>query len=117
MTDSTPKTKIAILGGGMGAISAAFCLTSTPKLASQYDITIYQLGWRIGGKGASGRNQQRQRRNEEHGLHMWFGLYENAFWAMRMCYEELGRPPQAPLATWKDAFKPMSDFVFFENYK
>jgi uncharacterized protein with NAD-binding domain and iron-sulfur cluster len=101
----------------MGAISAAFCLTDTPELASQYDITVYQLGWRIGGKGASGRNQQHQRRNEEHGLHMWFGLYENAFWAMRKCYEELGRPPQAPLASWEDAFKPTSDFVFFERYK
>ena len=117
MSDSQPKTKIAILGGGMGAISAAFCLTDTPELASQYDITIYQLGWRIGGKGASGRNQGRQRRNEEHGLHMWFGLYENAFWAMRKCYEELDRPPQAPLATWQDAFKPNSDFVFYERYK
>lgn len=117
MTDSEAKTKIAILGGGMGAISAAFCLTDTPELASQHDITIYQLGWRIGGKGASGRNQQRQRRNEEHGLHMWFGLYENAFWAMRKCYQELNRPPQAPLATWEDAFKPMNEFVFFEKYK
>jgi uncharacterized protein with NAD-binding domain and iron-sulfur cluster len=117
VTDSTPKTKIAILGGGMGAISAAFCLTDTPELASQYDITIYQLGWRIGGKGASGRNQARQRRNEEHGLHMWFGLYENAFWAMRKCYEELNRSPQAPLATWEQAFKPSSSFVFYECYK
>jgi len=117
VTTSEPKTKIAILGGGMGAISAAFCLTDTPELASQYEITIYQLGWRIGGKGASGRNQEHQRRNEEHGLHMWFGLYENAFWAMRKCYEELDRPPQVPLATWEDAFKPCSDFVFFERYK
>ena len=117
MTDSTEKTRIAILGGGMGAISAAFCLTNTPELASRHDITIYQLGWRIGGKGASGRNQQRQRRNEEHGLHMWFGLYENAFWAMRMCYQELSRAPGAPLATLEDAFQPMSDFVFFEDYQ
>ena len=111
------KTKIAILGGGMGSIATAFCLTNNPELASQYDITIYQLGWRIGGKGASGRNQQRQRRNEEHGLHMWFGLYENAFWAMRACYEELARAPNAPLSTWQEAFKPNSDFVFFEQYK
>lgn len=117
MTASTEKTRIAILGGGMGAISAAFCLTNTPEFASRHDITIYQLGWRIGGKGTSGRNQQRQRRNEEHGLHMWFGLYENAFWAMRMCYQELNRAPGAPLATLDDAFKPMSDFVFFEAYK
>jgi uncharacterized protein with NAD-binding domain and iron-sulfur cluster len=117
VTDSNPKKKIAILGGGMGAISAAFCLTNTPELASQHDITIYQLGWRIGGKGASGRNQARQRRNEEHGLHMWFGLYENAFWAMRMCYEELARAQQAPLATWEEAFRPKSDFVFYESYQ
>ena len=49
--------KVAILGGGIGAMTAAWwlCQKSDPA-TTQYDITVYQLGWRLGGKGASGRN-------------------------------------------------------------
>jgi uncharacterized protein with NAD-binding domain and iron-sulfur cluster len=47
-------------------------------------------------------------RIEEHGLHIWFGCYDNAFGLMRKAYEELGRSPDAPLAGWRDAFKPHS---------
>ena len=44
------------------------------------------MGWRLGGKGASGRGVAD--RIEEHGLHLWMGFYENAFRLMRDCYEE-----------------------------
>lgn len=47
--------KVAILGGGIGAISTAFLLTD-PALHGRYDVTIHCMGWRLGGKGASGRN-------------------------------------------------------------
>ena len=43
-------------------------------------------------------------RIEEHGLHIWFGFYDNAFKTIQRAYELLGRPPGAPLATWRDAF-------------
>jgi predicted NAD/FAD-binding protein len=52
MPPDTPKTKVAILGSGVGAMTAAFELTD-PSLNGQYDVTVYQLGWRLGGKGAS----------------------------------------------------------------
>ena len=56
------------------------------------------MGWRLGGKGASGRNAAHGSRIEEHGLHIWFGFYDNAFLTMRQCYEELARaPPTAAL--------------------
>jgi uncharacterized protein with NAD-binding domain and iron-sulfur cluster len=72
-----------------------------------YDVTVFQQGWRLGGKGASGRG--RDGRIEEHGLHVWMGYYENAFRLMRECYDELGRDPrEAPIATWRDAFSPAS---------
>ena len=58
MTDSTQKTKVAVLGGGVGSMVAAFELTSTPALREKYEVTIYQMGWRLGGKGASGRNRK-----------------------------------------------------------
>jgi uncharacterized protein with NAD-binding domain and iron-sulfur cluster len=111
------KTRIAVLGGGMASLAAAFELTNKPELRDQYDVTVYQIGWRLGGKGASGRNLQMMDRIEEHGLHVWFGFYDNAFRLIRECYEELGRAPSAPLATWKDAFKPHNFEVLNEYYK
>jgi len=83
-----PEGNIAILGGGVGAMAAAFAL-SDPKLGGRYKITVYQMGWRLGGKGASGRNALAGERIEEHGLHGWFGFYDNAFAMMRACYREL----------------------------
>ena len=98
--------KIAILGGGVGAMTTAFSLTDQPGWQNKFDITVYQMGWRLGGKGASGRNAALGQRIEEHGLHIWFGFYDNAFKIMQKAYGELNRPASAPLATWKDAFKP-----------
>jgi uncharacterized protein with NAD-binding domain and iron-sulfur cluster len=96
--------KVAIVGGGCASTAAAFELTQ-PHLGGRYQVTIYQLGWRLGGKGASGRGPAD--RIEEHGLHLWMGFYENAFRLMRECYDELNRDPQrCRIATWTDAFKP-----------
>ena len=106
--------KIAILGGGVAAMTTAFYLTDQPGWQNQYDITVYQMGWRLGGKGASGRNAALGQRIEEHGLHIWFGFYENAFKTIQRAYELMGRPPGAPLATWRDAFKPQHFFVLSE---
>ena len=103
--------RVAILGGGMASLTAAYELTR-PELGGAFEVTVYQQGWRLGGKGASGRNPHRSDRIEEHGLHVWMGFYENAFRLIRDCYGELGRAPGTPLATWQDAFKPHSYIVF-----
>ncbi len=85
-----PPEKIVVLGGGMSALTAAFNLArqrntdGTPR----YDLTVYQIGWRLGGKGASGRNTDKQLRIEEHGLHIWFGAYHNAFSTMQTVYAQ-----------------------------
>ena len=106
MADTTKKEKIVILGGGVGALTTAFAL-SRPGWQERYEsITVYQMGWRLGGKGASGRGKYN--RIEEHGFHLWLGFYENAFRMMQQCYAELGRPDGAPLARWEDAFKKAS---------
>src|SRR5690606_146372 len=65
------KIKVAVLGGGVAALTTAFELTSTEELRAKYDVTVYQMGWRLGGKGASGRNRAVANRIEEHGLHIW----------------------------------------------
>ena len=112
---ATPE-KIAILGGGVSGITAAFAITSEPDWQQKYDITLYQLGWRIGGKGASGRNRKEYDRIEEHGIHVWFGFYYNAFKNMRACYEELNRPPGAPFATLEEAFIPHHNTAFAQYF-
>ena len=83
-------------------MAAAFELTR-PTHAGKYEVTVYQLGWRLGGKGASGRGSAN--RIEEHGLHVWMGFYENAFRLLRECYTELNRDAKvSPIADWQDAF-------------
>ncbi len=109
------KKKVAILGGGMSSLTTAFELTSEAGWQDKWDITVYQQGWRLGGKGASGRNAAVGQRIEEHGLHILFGFYENAFRVMRGCYDELGRYATAPLSGWRDAFKPHSLIVMMEE--
>lgn len=107
--------KIAILGGGVGAMTTAFYLTNQSGWQDNYDITVYQMGWRLGGKGASGRNAEYGERIEEHGLHIWFGFYENAFAMIKAAYQAMGRPAGSPLATWQDAFKPHDFIVLAEH--
>lgn len=114
------KTKIAILGGGLGSMTAAYYLTNDPGWDRRYEITVYQMGWRLGGKGASGRNVRPGygHRIEEHGLHIWFGFYENGFRMMRDIYAKLRELDPAPVATysdWNEAFAPHS-LVTFEDW-
>jgi uncharacterized protein with NAD-binding domain and iron-sulfur cluster len=99
------RRSIAILGGGCGGLAAAWGLVNSER-GADLDITVYQLGWRLGGKGASGRNAAVADRIEEHGLHIWGGMYENAFAIMRSVYAQLDRPPGSPLSVWYDPARP-----------
>ncbi len=109
------KPKVVILGGGVGAITAAFELSRAGWRDRYESITVYQLGWRLGGKGASGRGDHG--RIEEHGLHVWLGFYENAFRMMRQCFDELSsvHPPDdqdwSHLASIDSAFMRASVIV------
>jgi len=73
-------------------MAAAWDLTD-PQNPDPCDVTIFQMGGRLGGKGASSRNTEPgyRHRIEEHGLHLWLGYYENAFRMVRSCFEELGQ--------------------------
>jgi uncharacterized protein with NAD-binding domain and iron-sulfur cluster len=109
------RKKVAILGSGAAAMAAASEITSTPDWNEHFDVTIYTLGWRMGGKGASGRNADRAQRIEEHGLHVWLGFYDNAFRVIKRIYEENARPIDAPLATWRSAFTPIGSVLNVER--
>jgi uncharacterized protein with NAD-binding domain and iron-sulfur cluster len=109
------REKIAILGGGLGGIATALFLTH-PKNPNRhrYKVTVYQLGWRLGGKCASGRNFDRGKggRIQEHGLHIMLGFYENTFRMIRETMAEWVLPANHPWRTpnehdrWSKAFKP-----------
>lgn len=102
------KKKITILGGGMAGLSAAYQLTKTQALRDMHEVTLYQMGWRLGGKAASGRDSEG--RNLEHGLHVWFGCYENTFQLIQEVYAARQPATGWALATWQDAVKPQ-DFT------
>lgn len=105
------KKRVAILGGGVAGLTAAHELTSGAN-AGKYDVTVYQMGWRLGGKGASSRNLDPTKgmRIEEHGLHVWLGFYDNAFKMIQDVYAERQAfvLPDEKLKTWRDGFMPQS---------
>ena len=113
------KPRIVVLGGGLGALSAVYWLTEAkPRWRDEYEsITVYQMGWRLGGKCASGRNAKIHQRIEEHGFHVWFGFYENAFRMMRGLYDALKRNPSThqTFASVDEAFERRSVWTFEQD--
>lgn len=111
------KERIAVLGGGVGALSAAFYLTEQPGWADRYEITVYQQGWRLGGKCASGHDQRPGYgdRIYEHGLHIFAGFYDQAFDLLRRAYDALGRPADHPNRTVWDAFSPEDEIALVDS--
>jgi uncharacterized protein with NAD-binding domain and iron-sulfur cluster len=113
-----PKERVAILGGGAGALASAYALTKVPGWQDRYEITVYQNGWRLGGKGASSRRQFNGGwRIEEHGPHIWFGFYFNAFRMIAEAYEYCAQhnlTPESPFKSWTDAFQAKRDGTFME---
>lgn len=96
------KRRVVICGAGIAGLTAAYELTA-PKFNGAYDVTVYQLGWRPGGKLASGRDNRG--RNIEHGLHIWFGFYENAFRLLREVYDEWQYPRGQRITKAEDAIR------------
>lgn len=112
-------TRVAVLGGGMGALASVADLTDPRRAPSRpLDITVYQIGWRLGGKGASGRSQDPATygRIEEHGLHNLFGFYDNTFQLMRGAYDELRNRWGVDRGDFMDAVTPESAAVFVEEH-
>ena len=109
-----PRKKIVIIGGGLSSMSSLYWLSQEPDFESKYEVVVYQMGWRLGGKAASGVNRKMGSRIEEHGLHLFMGFYENAFHTMKSVYDQLNRPPAHPLSSFEKAFKGRPNMSFTE---
>lgn len=99
----------------MAGLSAAYALSATPELRDRFAVTVYQQGWRLGGKGASGRDPSDHWRISEHGLHVWFGCYQQAFALLRDCYAEIARSPGSMFASVDEAFAGRDATPYFDR--
>jgi uncharacterized protein with NAD-binding domain and iron-sulfur cluster len=124
---SAPKTtararhnriRVAIVGGGCAGIATAWQLSELNRLKRRgqpkFEITVYEQSWRLGGKGASGRDAHGRIR--EHGLHIWLGFYENAFRMMRECYAEVQSTSQGSKAVKRKPLGPLPHKSFDDAF-
>jgi uncharacterized protein with NAD-binding domain and iron-sulfur cluster len=105
------RTKVVILGGGPAGLAAAFGLSDTQELRDKYDVIVYQVGWRAGGKCSTGRAGPAQR-IEQNGTHYLFGCYDNCFAVARSAYESLQQNGTQGFGTYDDAFLARNLLVF-----
>jgi uncharacterized protein with NAD-binding domain and iron-sulfur cluster len=110
------KQRVVILGGGASGLAAAFGLTATKELREQYDITVYQAGWRAGGKCATGRAGP-MHRIEQNGTHYLFGCYDNCFDIAKRSYDELALEGDFGFGRYEDAFLPRDLLVFKQFFR
>lgn len=154
---SQPKTKVAVLGGGIGALASAYFLSKDEGLrqrcvcfvrsssdgkheialgvrrvikifgrkrqlitvvVTRFDVTVYQIGWRLGGKASTGRNMEEGfgHRIEEKGIHIVFGSYPAVFDILEDIYNELNMSDNHPFSTLEKALLPhdtltMAEFI------
>jgi uncharacterized protein with NAD-binding domain and iron-sulfur cluster len=90
-------------------MAAAWSLSRTEEDRARYRVTVMQSGFRLGGKGATGRDPGRRDAVLEHGLHLWLGFYDKAFAMMADVFESWDAPTGGPLRSLETAFLPLRD--------
>ena len=118
-----------MLGGGPAGLSTALSLTDPtlqPDWQEHYDVTVLQLGWRVGGKGATGRRGAVAQvdgewrltgdgRVEEHGIHLFGNMYVNSLRPLHTCLGELQRSAGEPVATMENQLRP-NNYIQLADY-
>jgi uncharacterized protein with NAD-binding domain and iron-sulfur cluster len=93
VTDAREENgRLIILGGGIAALTTAFYASEeSHRRVFPNGIHVYEKEDHLGGKGASRRadSPHVRARIEEHGLHVWFGFYDNAFALLAKCHTYL----------------------------
>jgi len=109
----SPPGRLIVLGGGIASLSAAF-YASAPGHESVFPggIHVYEMTEMLGGKGASRRSDSHfvKNRIEEHGLHVWFGSYDNAFSLLASCHAYLeGEAQTNGYQRWSSSLRDIED--------
>lgn len=101
------KRRVAIIGGGLAGLTAAYELSRTAAARERWDVTVYEMNHLLGGRLASAHHDERFGRNEEHGLHVWFGFYDNAFRLAEAVWADAPRLPNCPWPDLWSALRPV----------
>ncbi len=107
------KLRVAVLGGGPAACAAAYYLA---RQRDDYDVSLYTMGWRLGGKCAAGRNPAAHDRIEEHGLHAFLGFYRNAMRTVAEVYADAGRSVATTGGPFAGAFRAQADVGVLDRF-
>ncbi len=108
------RKKVVVLGGGPSACAAAFYLA---RQRDRYDVSMYTLGWRLGGKCAAGRSSTAAERIEEHGLHAFLGFYNNAIRTIGEVWTEAGLPIATDEGPVAGAFEGKLDVGLMDQHR
>jgi uncharacterized protein with NAD-binding domain and iron-sulfur cluster len=111
MSDAVKK-KAVVLGAGPAGLAAAMGLIET----GQYEVDVYSMGWRAGGKCATGREPD-SGRTWQNGSHYLFGCYHNAFALVRRAHAVLAEHQVKGFGTFGEDFVSRNLLVGAEGYQ
>lgn len=99
--------RIVIVGAGPAGLATAFALTDQPGWSERYTVDVHQMGWRVGGKCATGRNPDAHERIQEHGIHVFGNMYYNTLHMVQTVFAEWNAAhPDEPPLVMEDEFLP-----------
>lgn len=101
------KRRIIVVGAGIAGLTCAHELSRTAEARRKFSVRVFEMGHKVGGRLASAHNPQRWGRNEEHGLHVWFGWYDNTFRLADEVWRDWKRPADCPWKTIWDGLRPI----------
>jgi uncharacterized protein with NAD-binding domain and iron-sulfur cluster len=110
------KKRVVVLGAGPAGLAAAFGLSDTAEQRAKYDVTVYQMGWRAGGKCSTGRAGP-ELRVEQNGTHYLFGCYDACFDVSKRSFDELSALGISDFGTYEEAYLPRNLLVFTQRFR